>query len=587
MVEKYKSIAFMVLIMSLMTKSALAQFENPFQLDNGRRNFKTWQGKSPKEAAAAIGNMLVQKVKFAHSLSIEKHDEKFESPEILNFGRALCPNKNAIAFATTDLIAPEDTTISMSLRHTGEVIVWLDKKEIYRSVTSGSGDLNLSLKRGENRLLIKYLSTNNDWKITLDPNGARNLTMGIKKFVGIDPSVSSLSKWLITEPYEADNSGINTTCGAESGYDGVGGPIVWTIPKVEPVWRVVNKGQFTEDLATYGPYSSALAWTMGRLGKLPDGQAFDHFFKLYCASVMDAKNWIQHEVSELGRPMSAHHKMMEKNLEGRVASALPFAALWQNSGDRIWVHEAIPFLEKEVCKQNDGAYCREKPLEGYYLVAEDIFMAIPFLVELARTTTDPSLKKKYLDMASRQVIALSNATFDPKENLYHQAVETNRPSNYPYVSRSNGLALFAISLLLEQLPKNHPDYKAVLKLYQQHTAKLVALQNPKTGQWPRLLTDTTSATETSGNGLITASIAKGINNGWLPKSKFEKVADLGWKGICSYISPEADVFGICLPLELSEDVNYFKKRLQVRNSSEGLFPVLWAAMEVEKMQAKK
>jgi rhamnogalacturonyl hydrolase YesR len=82
------------------------------------------------------------------------------------------------------------------------------------------------------------------------------------------------------------------------------------------------------------------------------------------------------------------------------------------------------------------------------------------------------------------------------------------------------------------------------------------------------------------------ALARGLNEGWLKGKKYEEAAALGWQAITSQISPEGDVYNICIGTMSSEDPNYYKTRPLVKSDSHGLIGVFWAAMEMDRLAKK-
>lgn len=609
-----------ILLLILIHFKLVAQFENPFLLDGGKRNFTHWQSKSPKEAAMAIANRAMAQTPFTYKLALEKPGEKFDGVRVLDFGRTFGLGKEAVAVAISEITSTGDTSITLEISHNDEVIISVNGKEVYQSLGANKFEVavmeqglkltslfEVDLKKGPNRLLIKSMTKGKEWLVYLQPKDApleggkiRNLTIGISKIGGVDRSVSEISNWLICGPLSPEPQGITAAYGPEkefkigSVWEGINGPVSWSVLKTDPLVSATNPNPMWGTHYNFNERSASLAWTMAQLGKLTGTPSFNSYAVRYCNFMLDAAPLADYQYNTLHKYQSIHSPMVAfQTLASTTATALPYIGLLadrQTPERRTDFEQKIvttrQYLAKNQSKLPDGTFCRDSP-EPLTTSPDDLFMAIPFLIQASVALKDEKEKKDLLNQAAKQVIGIHKTCFDANKNLYHHASLSSKKSDFPFLSRANGMAIFATSQLLQNLTKSHSEFKAILKIFNTHATQLAAVQNSKTGHWHQILNDTTSQVETSGTAFILASLARGISEGWLPKAKFEKAISLGWNAIANQISPEGDVFGICLPMTPHEDPNYYKKRMTVRNASEGLTAVLWAAIEVEKMHTKK
>jgi rhamnogalacturonyl hydrolase YesR len=209
------------------------------------------------------------------------------------------------------------------------------------------------------------------------------------------------------------------------------------------------------------------------------------------------------------------------------------------------------------------------------------------LVQASLYTKDAKLKKKLLDDAADQVINFSTQVWDKDANLYRHAKFSDANNIMPHWSRANGWGIFAASEVLLHMPKNHKDYNKVLAIYKDHIDGIIKWQDAKTGFWHQILDDATSYEETSGTAIFTMAIARGINNGWLPKKKYEPVALKGWTALTTTFGPGGTVSNICVGTMSSETTEYYKGRPTVPDDSHGLLGVLFAGMEMDKLLQPK
>jgi rhamnogalacturonyl hydrolase YesR len=209
-------------------------------------------------------------------------------------------------------------------------------------------------------------------------------------------------------------------------------------------------------------------------------------------------------------------------------------------------------------------------------------MGIPFLMQASQYAKDEEARKFFMDDAAKQVLEYKTQVWDADANLYMHAKFSDSDAKLPHWSRANGWAIWAMSDVLTYLPKNHQHYKAILKQFQTHAKSLARFQNSR-GFWPNVLDYPTSKDEVSGTAIFTMAMARGIRNGWLDKKTYLPIVLNGWKAIQSQIEPDGTVHNICMGTMCSTDVNYYLNRPFFDDDTHGLFAVLFAAIEVEKL----
>jgi unsaturated rhamnogalacturonyl hydrolase len=596
---------------------SLFSFAQKKEEEGSRKNFSFWTEKTPFETIKAVGKKVISSTPFVYNLQVEKPSEKFDFIKSLDFGRSFGLGTPATAIAYTEIRAEKDTQIVLEISHNDGLMAWVNGKEVYKS--EGKKDFKaiprernielmnsfpLSLKRGSNQLVIKSETFGENWLVYLQPKNAtiefspvQNLSLGLSRINGIDRSVAELSNWLIIGPFPpglSQKSGPETEMVIGKMYTGLNGSTTWTIPKTEVFTNVKNPHPLWGTLYNYNYHTAGLAWAMANLGKKSNEKAFVDFGFKYCDFMLDSKPMVDFQYDKLhGFRSVQHHMVHTPLLDFTAAPTLPYAYFicsglefnrkkeYENK-----VEEIKAYLKKEQVRLPDGTFTRETP-EKLTTWVDDMFMGIPFLVHVALAAKTPAEKQDYLNQAAKQVIGFNKQVFDGKSNLYHHAAYSTRPSNIPFWSRANGWGIFATTLVLQNLPKNHPEYKPIQKTYQAHAKKLLSLQD-SSGFWHQVLDDKSSYLETSGTAIFTMALARGINQGWLPKKDFSEAVLKGWKAIATQIDQNGDVYNICIGTMSSEDANYYKTRPLVKSDSHGLIGVFWAAMEVQEMlDAKK
>ena len=146
--------------------------------------------------------------------------------------------------------------------------------------------------------------------------------------------------------------------------------------------------------------------------------------------------------------------------------------------------------------------------------ADDLFMSVPFLLRMAKITGDESL----YDEVARQVIQFNSYLSDPETGLYFHGWYNMRGETTPVRwGRANGWIVWATSEALIHMPKTHPQYKAILKIYKTHLEALASYQDPS-GMWHQVLDRPETWEETSCTAMFALGMARGARMGWLKKA---------------------------------------------------------------------
>jgi rhamnogalacturonyl hydrolase YesR len=230
-------------------------------------------------------------------------------------------------------------------------------------------------------------------------------------------------------------------------------------------------------------------------------------------------------------------------------------------------------------------YTRNTP-EEFTVWTDDMFMGIPFLMQVAQYTASEELRKAFYDDAAQQVLDFGQHVWNEDARLYMHAGYTSRPEvKLPHWSRANGWAIWAMSDVLMALPRNHPGYNKVLRQYRLFVNSLVRYQNAE-GFWHNVIDRADSPAEVSGTAIFTMAMARGIRYGWLERKRFLPVVMKGWQAVASEIEDDGTVHKICVGTMCSEDMNYYINRPFYDNDTHGSFAVIFAGMEVQQMLDK-
>ncbi len=581
--------------------------------------------RQPIEDTKLVADRVIANSALKMRATISKPQKAFQQIETVDFGRSL-NSFGGIAYAYSNLESDANGEIEFQVSHTDGLKIWINGMLVYNKEgindavveeNERAWDLRYKfkalLKKGSNKVLIKsQLLKGNKWKFNLQPllplpeegdvnKGKEPLRFSLAADSLISKEVATVSNWIIIGPFKGDKSnsadGLNTVYPPEIDmsfgklYSSGESRFTWQLPKIELVTDVFDADPLWGSLYDWNYHTAGLAWAIGNLGVYTNQQIYKDYLNNYCDFMIGIKPYIFYEKYEMNRLNSRFSRMWNTHLlDFSAAPALPFIyslvtnpSLKNNIGYTSLVSSTTEYILKSQLRLSDGTLARETPFK-YTLWVDDMFMGIPFLLQMSRYAKLEKEKEAYLNDAARQVIQFNKRLYNPKVNLYHHAWYSERPTaKLPYWSRANGWGIWAASEVLLYLPKNHPLYKPILTIYQQHISGIVKCQDKQTGFYPNLLDESESFKETSGTAIFTMAIARGINNGWLAKKEYSNYALKGWGALTSVISDSGEVGEICMGTMCSEDKDYYRNRPVVKNDSHGLLGLVFAGIEMQKL----
>jgi rhamnogalacturonyl hydrolase YesR len=178
----------------------------------------------------------------------------------------------------------------------------------------------------------------------------------------------------------------------------------------------------------------------------------------------------------------------------------------------------------------------DDPAKLLWWWCDALFMAPPVLARMSAITADP----RYLATMDREWGLTSASLYDPTEHLFFRDSRyfTRQEANGQklFWARGNGWVMGAFVKVLQAMPKNDPRRAKYIAQYRQMANRIATLQG-KDGLWRSGLLDPGAydLPEVSGSAFFTYSLAWGINQGILPRAKFEPVARSAWAGMLTHI----------------------------------------------------
>ncbi len=576
----------------------------------------------PLKVVQLIGDKLIRDTPFRFGLAIPDNNQLFNGIQFVDFGRTFGTFQPALAYAYTNLSVKGDMELTIQTAHNDGCKIWCNGESVYvkrgkqkpelkfeeRSVEM-AGHFNVQLKKGANSLLIKSETFGDEWVVYLQPPSLKGAVVsdsgnypeiGLKTVPDVDPKIAALTNWLVIGPFaNADGKGIDMSYPMEKElifgkmYQGIDNPITWTIPKLEVLGELIDPKPWGTNY-TWNYHNGGVAWAMQQLKEVTGETKYNQYATNFCDFQINNSPFINYQVKTLRAVNSANNGyLFSPLLDFTLAPALPF--IYKLRKDPTFSNREAyeKYIGRMLKYAKDGQvrfpgsniYTRLTP-EKYTTWVDDMFMGIPFLVQASQYASTPEEKKLYLDDAANQAVKFNEQVWDKEANLYMHAKYSGRDVKLPHWSRANGWGIWAMSEVLMVLPKNHPNYKPILEHYRKHVDSLVKLQN-QNGFWLQVLDRPDSREEVSGTAIFTMAIARGITNGWLNEKKYKPFVLKGWEAIKTQIEPDGTVHNICYGTMCSEDVNYYMNRPFYDNDTHGLFAVLFAGIEMFKLQSIK
>jgi len=570
----------------------------------------------PLEVVQLIGDKLIRETPFRYQLELAASEKEFSKMQFVNFGRAFPVCKPAVAYAYTCLEAKNDTTIDLDLEHNDACKIWLNKQLVYEKKGERPIQLlrderslgmsfktKLNLKKGLNSLLIKSETNGKEWCFYMQPpatNGAvvelpKNAPKFVLEKVGdVNSKIAQLTNWLLIGPFEP---GIEMTHQPETGiefgrmYSGLEGQLVtWSIPKVEIVGNVIDAKPWGTAYQ-WNYHNGGLAWAMQQLSEASGSSTYNQWATNFCDYHLKGKSFVEYQVQTLNEVESANHYIIKVPLlDFTLAPSLPFIyrlrkeAVFPMRSEYVkFVDEMIKYARTEQIRfPGSNIYTRITP-QKYTTWVDDMFMGIPFLVQASQYLSNPQDRSFFINDAALMILNFRKSVWDSNANLYvHASYSEEENTKLPHWSRANGWGIWATTEVLMNLDKKNQYYKPILEHFRKHAESLVKYQT-KDGFWRNVVDRVDSPEEVSGTAIFTMALARGVTNGWLDAKKYEPIALKGWNALKSQIEPNGTVHNICVGTMCSVDEEYYINRPFYDDDTHGLFAVVFAGIDVDKM----
>jgi hypothetical protein len=210
-----------------------------------------------------------------------------------------------------------------------------------------------------------------------------------------------------------------------------------------------------------------------------------------------------------------------------------------------------------------------------------MFMITGVECQAYRATGD----KVYLDRAAKEMVEYLKELQQPNGLFFHA-------SDSPfYWGRGDGWFAVGMAELLSDLPADHPERAKIMEGYKKMMAGLLKFQAPD-GMWRQLIDHPEAWEETTGTGMFTFAMARGVRQGWLDEPTYKEPARKAWVALSTHITADGQVTDVCVGTNKAAQsvrnptpesmLNYYLTRDKLVGDYHGQAAYIWAAWAMVK-----
>jgi unsaturated rhamnogalacturonyl hydrolase len=230
----------------------------------------------------------------------------------------------------------------------------------------------------------------------------------------------------------------------------------------------------------------------------------------------------------------------------------------------LYLHTRQPYMIAPMRAQFDSMLANPRPgsldwktpgVTQRWAWCDALFMGPSAWARLTAATGD----QRYLEFAISEWWKTSDYLYDKEEHLYFRDSRffDKREANGKKVfwGRGNGWVMGGLVRMLQYIPENHPQRGRFIQQFQEMAERLLGLQQPD-GLWRSSLLDPVSYNkpETSGTALYTYALAWGVNQGILPRAKFEPAVKRAWQTLSTHVQADGKLVHV---QPIGEDPRFF------------------------------
>jgi unsaturated rhamnogalacturonyl hydrolase len=255
------------------------------------------------------------------------------------------------------------------------------------------------------------------------------------------------------------------------------------------------------------------------------------------------------EVKRLAEPyVNGARNSLERPNSLVLAGHLVFTDLARRTGEQRYVD-----LVRKVADlgfDESGQMKESMPYHNEF--SDSIFMGTVIAAQAGALTGEG----KYFDMAARHVKFMQQLVLR-SDGLYR-----HQPATDAAWGRGNGFAAIGLAMTLSEFPKDHPDYKHLLKSYRNHMKVLTKFQDAD-GLWHNVIDYPGAYAEYSATAMIGYAMLRGVRNGWLPKNQFQPLINKAWTAVLARTSSDGHMIDVCESTARMKSVDEYLKRAAI------------------------
>ncbi|MFA7228498.1 MAG: glycoside hydrolase family 88 protein [Melioribacteraceae bacterium] len=552
----------------------------------------------PLDMAKKVAGRIIQEAPFELT---ETKQKSAVNLEVLVFNEAIKSGKSKSAFAFSKISVNDNVRLNFGISYSAPFRLWINGEKILESKRASKFHFKeiayglfvfmdsfvVDLVKGDNRIVVESELKGNPYiyirEITSSDESVK------AKFIPVIREIQSTWAWIFipaekltrisrdSYPQKSFLDSLYAGMIAKKGI--IASPLVKNLKKL----ALKDASTFKKDsFADWNYPNGIMMMTLLNLSNYSGDFRFTQFVKKYCDFVYDNIPLFRKQYFADHDLRGSLHRIFRKSmLDDAGSPSFPFIQLAVEEKQKRHmpiVKEMIKYVSVEQMRLNDGTLCRPEP-ERFTVWADDLFMSVPLLLRAAKL----SGSRKYYDDAVKQIINFNKYLFDDNKNLYkHGWFSRTQERSKVFWGRANGWIIWAESEALLYLPKSHPSYGLIEKIFSDHILGIVKLQD-ESGIWHQILDDSSSFGETSCTAMFITGLARGIVNGTLDASLSSSVFK-AWKSILPNISPEGIVKDICCGTGIGYDDEFYKSRARLDNDPRGLGAVITAGIEVDRLK---
>jgi rhamnogalacturonyl hydrolase YesR len=518
---------------------------------------------------------------------------------VLDFRLVFGEGSSGVAYASSTIRCAGDTVLRFGVSTDSPLRVFVrgarvfetDGKRGFRFREVGydlyefTDTMTVALRRGENPILVKAVLSSGRNVVVLRELFPPGTITAARFETPIGSTPPGGTPWLFTGTYSGGVDPLETPCPPESGFlpwYTTGGDIRgWRSAPQTYVSALVIDSSAAYARESYAEWmypSGTVLLALLQLSRATGDTAYEHFVRRVCNFTTSNLPLFRHQYFHQLAFRGTHYRIFRRSmLDDTGAPVLPYVEL-RSRGSSPTLDSLITWMAEWVTSGQDrlpdGTLCRQEH-RPYTVWGDDLFMSVPFLLRLAGQTGEG----KYYDDAAGQILNFHRYLTDPATSLCRHAYYAFSDRRSPVLwGRANGWIVWAHTEALLRLPKNHPSYAEVTKLFRRHMKALVRVQG-REGLWHQILDDDGSFEETSCTAMFMIGMARGMSLGVLG-SEYEAPLRKALNGLRSRIS-DGIVRDITRGTEVSDDPGYYRARERYPNDPRGLGAVITALIEAE------